>query len=189
MDTFRDLGNFSGTLHAYHEGLLRQVRISRIADSRNKLTHQIFSLPHAKDLEFSTTNGTISDFEYHNLEVYEACRLTAVLYTLMVIFPMPRSKHARDYLIPLIRDALNCIDPYRGNKDVCGLYFWCLVVAGVAATGYPIRDWYLQRLVSTASFLQIYNWDEAEKFLERFAWLQCACHQAGECLWTDAHRS
>jgi hypothetical protein len=188
MSTFLDLGNFCGTLHAYHEGLLREISISRIADSRNKLTHQVLSLPQARDLEFSQRTANVSDVEYHHLEVYEACRLTAMLYTIMVVFPLPRSRHARDYLIPLIRNALDCVAPYTSTQEVRGLYFWCLVVTGVAATGYPVRDWFLRRLPRVTSYLKIESWTEAEKFLEKFAWLRCACNQAGLTFWADAER-
>jgi hypothetical protein len=186
VETFLDLRNFTSTLHAYHEGLLREISISRIADSRNELTHRILSLPPAKKLEFSQNNAVISENEYHDLEVYEACRLTAVLYTIMIVFPMPRSKHAREYLIPLIRNSLECIDPYAVKEDIRGLYLWCLTVAGVAASGYPIRAWFLRHILPVSSFLMIKTWDEAQIFLEGFAWLRCACSQAGESLWDDA---
>jgi hypothetical protein len=184
--TFLDLGNFSGTLHAYNEGLFRNISISRIADSRNKLTHRTLSLPSAKDLEFSQKIAIVSDEEYRNLEVYEACRLTAVLYTIMVVFPLPRSKRARDHLMPRIRGALECIDPYSVKEEICGLLFWCLAVAGVAADGYPSRDWFLRRLLPVSSILKIENWSETEKFLEKFAWLRCACSQAGLSFWEEA---
>jgi hypothetical protein len=185
IDAFQDLGEYSATLHAYHEGLLQEVSISRISDSRNEIMHRLLSLPSAQELDALHEIVPAREYTKGGLQIYEACRTTALLYSIMVTFPLPRSKHSRDTLIPLIKQALDPIEPIHGGDGLCELYLWCVLVAGVSASGYPIRQWFLDQVSTVAECLQVKVWADIEHILESFAWLKCACTSAGIAFWEE----
>lgn len=187
VDPFHDLADFSATLHAYHEGLLREPVLTRIADSRNALQHSLLSLPSEEELERSReldSTGTSKQVTY----IYEACRMTALLYSVMVTFPLPRSKYVRDRVLPALDAVLSRIEPYSDGYGLGTIYLWCLTVAGIAASGYPTRLQYAERLGQVSAHWGICSWPDVERALESFAWLKCACSVGGESLWAEAQQ-
>jgi len=104
----------------------------------------------------------------------------------MITFPIPRSKYAREYTLQASDATLNRINPFSGGYGLGSIYLCCLTVAGIAAFGYPARTRYTERLSQVPAHWGIRSWCDAERMLESFAWLKCACNAGGAALRAEA---
>jgi hypothetical protein len=186
VQTFRDLADFSATLYAYHDGMIHDASVSRLADTRNEITHRILCLPPLEDIEKDQELYAREMTSTNDMKLYEACRLTAILYSAMISFPLPRSRRARGVLIPAIKQALNQVNPYGKDRDFSRIFFWCAILAGISAYGTTIEEWFQERVATLSVNLKIASWEDAEEILESFAWLNCACSKAGSEFWDEA---
>jgi len=184
VDTFRDLADYTDTLRAHYEGTIQVLGV-KIGDSRNALQHRLLCLPPGMELNDSlepnpSDDGNVSPCD---LLAYEACRLTALIYSVMVTFPLPRSKYARDCGLTTLEQVFSAVDPSSQGPDAARLYFWCLIVAGIGAFDHEHRAWFMAQTRKLAQELQVWSWEEAEAILITFAWLKCACSSAGRDFW------
>ncbi len=116
----------------------------RIADCRNLVQHRLLSLPTSADppsfiLEDDNSNPTWA------LRVYQTCRMTALLYSISVTFPVSWPASQRQQLLLVLREELSAVDQLRGEGDVgvLGVLLWSTVMGGIAAQySRPLRQWY-----------------------------------------------
>ena len=185
VDTFEDLADYTDTVYAHSEGILHIPGVA-IAYSRNALQHRLVSLPPGKELHDplgdSPSDGNISSGV---LLAYEACRLAALTYSVLVTFPLPRSMYARDRALTALKEVLDEIDPTSQGPDAMRLYFWCVAVAGIAALDHQHRALFMWQTKRLAIELHIQSWEEAERTLLTFAWLESACSPAGRAFWAQ----
>lgn len=193
IQTFRDLANYSMTLQAVHSGQLSHVSLTRILDSRNNVTHRVLSLPTAEELQQSRSgNGDdVSDSKEKrgHMALYEACRLAAMIYTIMVVFPLPRAQYTRGALIHALKDALQSVKVDKSTIKGNAAMLWCLVLGGCCAEGLDLgelHEWFLDRLVELCLDCGIEEWARVEATIRDFIWLRCACSDTGKRLWTRA---
>jgi hypothetical protein len=178
VQPFLDLADFSIILEAYHSGILPKPNIPEIATNRNIVHHQLLSLPKMSELDEETKK--------ENSLVYEACRLTALLYAVMVTFPIPRSNGVRQTLLQNLQEVLTSIGMAEERKEVLEVYLWCLVLGGIASLGHDKLTWYTEKTRLVASHLELDSWKDAEATLKDFAWLRSACNPGGMSFWAMA---
>lgn len=201
---FRDLADYSATLQAYNDGLLRGISHARLYDIRNEITFRIFDLPYVWEIlqqddterlsrslqgEKDDARNDLSkeSIPRQHMSLYEAVRLTSMLYSIMITFPIPRSRSLRELLVREIMDALlvgSFLD--EPGSPCLRVALWCITIAGISAFETSYEIWYLEAIPKLASCLEIWTWTQAEESLQQFVWLKCSCSQAGEEFW---HRS
>jgi hypothetical protein len=144
--------------------------------TRNAVHHQLFSLPAWEELGGGERDGY--------LEVgYEACRLTAMIYSNAVLFPVDPSSGWNSKLLARLRDLIERCDlePLLGVKTR-SMMLWVLVVAGIAALRTPHRMFYLESIRTYVSFHDCV-WQDVREDLHRFLWSTSACAEGLELLW------
>jgi hypothetical protein len=61
--------------------------------------------------------------------------------------------------------------------------FWALVLGGISVSGKDDRAWMLSGLRDKASVLGVTTWDEAQKYLVKFPWINAVHDEPGQSLW------
>lgn len=201
VQAFRDLADYSKTLQAFCNGQLPHVEVIQILDSRNEITHRVLSLPTGAELaeagdgaanDSNAAERTSADGSYSC--IYDCCRMTAVLYTLTVAFPIRRSQYARNLLVQALMEGLLSMDPFAidasfGGNGCGSLFLWCLVVGGCCAGGLEpdsLEGWYMDTIVLLSAHYELETWNALKEILRGFAWLDVACDRAAQRFWTAA---
>ena len=179
MQPFIDLADFSTILAAYQFGILPRPNISEIASNRNVVQHQLLSLSSMSELEKT---------EKENALFYETCRLTALLYSVMVTFPIPRSNDIRQALLHKIKESMTqqvlvSAAMLEKRRELLDMFIWCLVIGGIAALGKEELRWFVDRTRCVVFFLQLRSWSDIEAKLRNFAWLKSACNPGAITFW------
>ena len=167
-------------VEAYHQGTLVNPSIPEIARNRNIVQHQLLSLPRFEDLR---SQGQKTAILPKNAYLYEACRLTALLYAVMVTFPIPRSNQVRETLLRNLKEILVSIGMREGRRELLEVRLWCLVLGGIASLGKEEMGWYVEQTRIVVRLLQLGSWKDFETILTTFAWLGCACNPGTVEFW------
>ncbi|KAJ5604967.1 hypothetical protein N7510_010121 [Penicillium lagena] len=189
VDTFVSLGDFSATLDAYCTGRIPRLEIDDLLDSREVVMHKLLSLPSSVDLtptvqsaDFTSSTYTFIDSDTC-LPLYEACRWAAQLYGIMVVFPIPRSRWAREYAVSRIQHHLSSFRPGKETRQFWKLEMWCVAVGGSSSYSKDQRQWFGERACLLAHYLDVQLWQEIEAMLGEFAWVSNICKPAALEFW------
>ncbi|KAL3484314.1 hypothetical protein BJX62DRAFT_57976 [Aspergillus germanicus] len=209
VQVFKHLGEYSAVVQFFqgdsnNRPCCTPMVLDLIGDSRNLVTHRLLSLPDEQDpvdevlacreslflLDFPSSNNNNNnntnkaypspDTNQLSWDIYLICRLSAILYAVHVIFPLPRAAIVRktllDSLIPRLDDL--CA---RGIASP--LIIWCL--AAVVST---INHEAPKTLVACAARLcwesGIDNVEKLSGLLRAFAWVDAAVKGDWKDLWT-----
>lgn len=191
IETFVSLGNFSATLDAYCAGKIRNSLVDEIVESREVLQHRLLSLPHWYEIVSFDSPEPLLDTQSSHISLdlrahlYEACRWAGQLYGIMVTFPIPRSKWAREHAVSNIRLELSHIPVLLGNTASLELQLWCTIVAGISSYDKEERMWFRGRAKTAVNILDIQLWNDAEGLMRRFAWVTNTCNPAALNFWSE----
>ncbi|GAB1197573.1 hypothetical protein APSETT444_006871 [Aspergillus pseudonomiae] len=119
-----------------------------------------------------------------SLELYHACRLSALLYALHVTFPVPKSSAPRAMIVPQLTEKLHHVSQNMSST----LLLWCATVAAIAAEGMIQRQTLVQLTDKVRLDLQIYQLAHAVEVLHSFAWVDVACLDGLCRLWDEIVR-
>jgi len=161
----RPFGQYLGTIHR----------------TRTAIQHCILMLPALDEL----SARPLKDFE-NKKNVYECCRLTAIIFGVAVIYPIPNSYDVLQGLVSRLQIALTVLKIESCGSDLDGVLLWILVLGGIAALDKPERSWFALQLSRLAEKLEFDDWGEVNDKLETFLWLESACGQGGHMLWNEA---
>lgn len=140
----------------------RQIlTLSMLIDHRNATQHALLSLP--------PRSGTA-----------ECYRLAALIYSLLVTFPLPYSVAPFQYLVMQLMEALTIWD---GDDD---MLLWVLTLGGIGATGLDQRLWFVSNLQATASKIGIKSWSEARYVMTKGLWHEATNDGDGRDLWIES---
>ena len=135
---------------------------------RNNVQLRLVSLPLAEDLFAPVQEARF----------YELCRLTALLYSCGVTFPLPSSRDWDINLVEAIRTTLEGMESVPED-----LLVWICMLAGItAAPGGAQRAWFIKLLTRTGWAC---TWDEVKVVLNTFLWMNMACDVGGRILWKE----
>lgn len=113
----------------------------QVVDVRNRGHHRILSLPAWEELD-------TFDQRIHDRTAYEGCRLTVLLYSNAVVFPIPPHSGYPGSLLEQIVALLTAEVVERWRIEAWSLLVWMLVVAGIAALETEHRGFFERTLVS-----------------------------------------
>jgi hypothetical protein len=118
--------------------------------------------------------------------IYECCRLTALIFGVAVVYPIPNSYNVLLELVQRLKAAIELVGIVTFGIDLYGVLLWMLVLGGIAATDKPQRPWFVSQLALVTRKLDIIDWGGIEDILESFLWLESACGHGGRELWGEA---
>jgi hypothetical protein len=185
---FIDLAELTQAIEAYTDenGICHPPDIDRFGDCRNIVQHRLLST-----LASAEEDG--APVSQQSLLVYLACRHAALLFSLHVTFPIARSMAPRSTLVQCLRDALGKIDSKgssdvrNGDDGVMELLLWCIVIGGIAAENMPARGFYAAQATKVSGLLGCRSWEETQRLMKLFAWLDRACDPGGRAFWRGVH--
>ncbi|KNG87633.1 hypothetical protein ANOM_003646 [Aspergillus nomiae NRRL 13137] len=179
---FVHLGEYSNIIQLFSNHDLATSTLDLIADVRNQVHHDLFSLPNehdSPDCVIEQPNGPGDNSL--SLELYHACRLSALLYALHVTFPVPKSSAPRAMIVPQLTEKLHHVSQNMSST----LLLWCATVAAIAAEGMIQRQTLVQLTDKVRLDLQIYQLTHAVEVLHSFAWVDVACLDGLCRLWDE----
>jgi len=158
----------------YLRGKPGGLTLGQIAKARTVVHQRLLLLPSFSELEGVQDNPS----------VYEACRNTASIYAIAVIFPIPNSFHPFQTLVKRLK---SCIESGGVEKEAClsNLLLWVLVIGGIAALDKPEREWYVSKLILLIRRWGAWEWESVERNMGEYLWLESACGLAGRRLWAE----
>jgi hypothetical protein len=118
--------------------------------------------------------------------IYNAARVAALIYSDMVLFPLPPQAGVKPKLADMLRRALDCCTMQSCWGSHPRLLLWTVVVGGIAASSTSHRPWYASRLHKLSAKLEIYDWESIKKILSSFLWWDYVCDEPAEKLWHES---
>ncbi|KAL3491478.1 hypothetical protein BJX62DRAFT_237082 [Aspergillus germanicus] len=169
---------YTNAIYDYIDGAANASDVRMMCDQRNLIHYHLLSLPPADHiLNPEQTSG-----------VYEACRISALIYSVGVLFPIPAVGSPIQRLAILLQQELagkDLFGEYSKGNDY-SLIIWILAMGSIAASNIPAeRAWFVQKLAEVNSQAAISSWTQFKSLLKSILWLDCACDRAGEKLWHE----
>ena len=154
---------------------LTTSQFKMLTDARNAAQYRLLSLPDWEQLEPNERQACL-------LAVYECCRITAVLYSNAVIFPLPTNTGWHERLIKSLRRLLETSNMMDWRLDVSALLTWTLFVGGIASYRSPDR-YFFENTLRDVVHQERVKWSQVEATLSMFLWSRQACDVGATVLW------
>jgi hypothetical protein len=117
---------------------------------------------------------------------HETCRLALIVYSLLILFPIPLTTEPYPTAAQLLRNELEFsqldLSPWMPNLE---LLLWVLLMGGIAALGTVDRWWYVRQLRWLATILKIDSWEHLRLTMVSILWLESPCDFEGFVLWEE----
>jgi hypothetical protein len=178
-NVFEAIRAYTSIIDSYQEGSLFGVDESIICDQRNLVQWHIIALPPASQF--------IDNF-LQSHPIYEACRLSVMIFGVGVTFPLPAKTTPLSTLARLLQIELQQYDQniaWISSPVAVRVLFWVFTLGGIAATGTFNRKWFVSKLKKLALLHGLTTWDDLRPNLKSVLWLDCACDVPGEQLWNE----
>jgi hypothetical protein len=180
MKVLNLMGAVTIAIDHYLRGEPGGLTLGAIAKARTAAQHRILSLAPSVELQDLTT------FSPH---IYEACRTTALIYGIAVIFPVANAYNLLQGLVQRLKALIMCFGVEKHEVDISGLYLWMLVLGGIAAADGPERTWFVTQLGNFVTKGPTYESKTVEQMLHPYLWLESACDPGGRILWMEVMNS
>jgi hypothetical protein len=176
LGVLQALAAHTAAVESYTCGREATSDLATLIDQRNSIQYRLLCLPTAGELNTELVNSP---------SVYESVRLTALIYSVAVTFPLPLSTSPILKLVFRLKLILAKTSAERNCKRVHGVLFWCLMIGGIAASNTEDRSWYVENLVILSAKLGFFTWRDVVSEMGRYLWLESACDSGGRDLWME----
>lgn len=184
LDCLDGIAALSLGIDRYEQGDSNGITLGRIVRTRLAVQKQVLMLPAAS--KSTEQHYSIEIPESRAPSLYECCRLTALIFSVAVIFPTTNQFSVLQRLVRELKAELEGMDMNIIPPDALNVLLWTLVLGGVAALGKPERLWFtLQLKIVGEARLKLDSWKSVEQILETFLWLRSACSPGGRQLWHE----
>ena len=176
-EILQDMRNYNAVVNLYTQGLIPHLGLANIADRRNFIQYRLVSLDPA--------------YEFHELfldshKTYEPCRLAAMIYGMLVIYPLPAANRPFNRLCGLLKIALIDSDLQNGTWQLCPeMLLWVLVLGAMASRDLEQRPWFVSVLQDTVNALGISSWLSLKEIMVSVMWMDCVCDIGGQAVWDE----
>ena len=167
--------DFTIVVENHVEGRWMPRTFTGIIDQRNFVQHSLMSLRTRQELVDS--NSVIGE------PLYECCRLAVIVYSFLIIFPLPPVEGPFEALAAQLQMDWIATDLDRPTKSRSRILLWILVMGAIAAIGLPERPWFLLQIRTLSRRMGIGDWEEIRDVLQSFLWLPSASDLDGQDLW------
>jgi hypothetical protein len=155
------LQSYTTTIDDFCEGR-KVVTASVLLDHRNTTQHALLSLPPRAGRS-------------------ECYRLAALIYSLLVTFPLPYSVAPFKCLVTQLKIALA---EWDGDDD--NMLLWVLAMGGIGATGLGKRVWFVREFQDVSIRIGVGSWTEARDIIKRGLWHEATNDGDGQDLWLES---
>lgn len=176
---FDSIGALTLAIEYHLAGKRFELGLGAINRTRTAIQQRLLSLPSLEELDIPPSSSSKPN-------IYECCRLTALIFGVAVVYPIPNSHDVFQELARRLMDAIQDLDIKTFGIDLFGVLLWMVVLGGIAALNTLERPWFASQLAFIVRRLDIEEWVEIENILDTFLWLECACSQGGRELWDEA---
>lgn len=148
-----------------------------IIDQRNFVQHSLMSLKSKRELledGFSVQEG-----------LYEPCRLAVIVFSFLVVFPIPPVSGPFESLTKQLLAELIEIDVRKESALRSRMILWMWVMGAIAAIGLPERQWFLNRVQELSSRLVVESWKALQDVLQSFLWFPSTNDPDGQDVWSE----
>ena len=140
---------------------------------RCQTQHSILSLPSSKSPS-------------HDLEasLLETCRISLLLYSSMVVFPVPEISGVPIRLSRLLQPVLaDCFE--NAERKLHGRFLLWATTLGMISAPQSERAWFLDTLVLLKDFVRVGDWKGFKGIMGDFLWLDGVCDGPAERVWRE----
>ncbi|EXJ70312.1 uncharacterized protein A1O5_06380 [Cladophialophora psammophila CBS 110553] len=169
LTVIQDICDFTVVVENHASGRWMPRTSPEIIDQRNFVQHKLMSLWSAEELHLttSTTDGIFADDDVQ----YETCRLACIIYSFIVVFPVPPVVGPFETLIDRLKRALQATAWKDFEPPRLRVHLWILVMGAIASIGLPDRPWFLLRVMEVLNeFDDMADWSDLKAFLKTFLW-------------------
>ena len=182
LEVLDSIGAFTLAVDYYLQGNPFGLKLGAVARTRTAVQQRLLLLPTAEELGIPLSSSNPKP----KPNIYECCRLTALIYSVAVVLPLPNSHSVLQELVRRLTVVMEILDFRIFGVGLEGVLLWMLVLGGIAALDTPQRDWFTSRLAWAVRKLDRDDWEGVEDILRSFLWLDSACGQGGRLLWREA---
>jgi hypothetical protein len=179
LQVLDSIGAFTLAVDYYLQGNPFGLKLGAVARTRTAVQQRLLLLPTAEELSIPSSSSKPKP------NIYECCRLAALIYGVAVVFPVPNSHGLLQELARRLIIVLRVLDIRTFGVELGGVLLWMLVLGGIAALDTPERHWFASQLAWTVRRLDVDDWEVVEDILGSFLWLDSACSQGGRLLWSE----
>jgi hypothetical protein len=173
----RDMGAYTIILHShFNDGGQLEDSLGAIADQRNFIHHKLMSLP----------GNSSNELVLNDNGLYEVTRLAAIIFSLLVIFPIAPIAAPFAELATKLREAMSQIETSSLSPDTLRCLVWIVSLGGIAAIGSAERTWFITTLANLSQRIEMYDWFMVRELLVSFLWLPSANDADAMALWTES---
>ncbi|PWY88894.1 hypothetical protein BO94DRAFT_623952 [Aspergillus sclerotioniger CBS 115572] len=176
-EVFEGMALYTAIVDRYVRGEIARPDTQEMCDQRNLIQHRLMSLPPA--------DGS-SEFD----RFCEVCRVSAIIYSIGVIFPLPAATAPFSPLVQTLRTNLGD-GPLEAGWHLSvdkSVLLWSITIGGIAAFATPERERFVRTLHGMTVDAGLSEWSTLRKSLKMMPWLESACDAAGEKLWNEAQQ-
>lgn len=182
LQVLDSIGAFTLAVDYYLQGNPLGLKLIEIARTQAAVQQRLLLLPTAEELGISSFLSKPKP----KPNIYECCRLTFLIYSVAVVFPVPNSHSVLQELVRRLTVVMGILDIRTFGVELGGVLLWMLVLGGIAALDTPERHWFTWQLAWIVRRLDRDDWEGVEDILGSFLWLDSACGQGGRLLWSEA---
>ena len=150
--------------------------LSALVKARNAVQHEVLCLQ-SFNLSIQSTDDRTSDL----------CRISLLLFSCMVFFPIPQPTGVHLRLVTQLRHAIDGAGAAVWNSRR-NLLAWIQVLGGIGASATAHRSWYVNTFAENA-LRHFDSWDDLKRILETHLWWDYMFDEASERFWHEAQHA
>ncbi|KKZ65590.1 hypothetical protein EMCG_08579 [[Emmonsia] crescens] len=223
----RNMQNYSAIVNLHSQGLLPYLELPVIADRRNWIQYELLSLKPIYELNEYTddadpeginNNDSSNDSnnssssrsrssnsptpiiqqQPFNYKIYEPTRFAAMIYSMLVVFPLPATNRPFPRLCRMMKSALiaaeiESISPNNPNPNrnvhcwsgATEILLWVMMLGTMAARNTPTEDWFVERIRDVVKVVGVRSWEQLKGMMEMVMWMECVCDMGGLAVWNE----
>jgi hypothetical protein len=145
-----------------------------IVQARNVTQHRLLSLP-----EYPLQPPSHANY------MYELCRVAALTYSNIVIFPLPPASGLHTNLVFRLKHLLTTVIPSCPDAHL-RVVLWAITLGGISTGSSSERMWFLSKFAEVSTKLALYQWSRVHDCLSTLLWLDFVMEKQGVHLWLGA---
>ena len=177
-NVFVDLAIVDWLMAEYRTRRFNEADTGNLINARDAIQHRLLSIPSWYELEQTEKDGRYS-------AVYECCRITAVLYSHCVMFPLPAQSDGIQKPLKELRRILEITKLNNWTEEVFPMLTWCLLVCGIAAYRTHHKQFFVRSLSAVLTRSRVLSLHVAQRIAQQFIWSHCACERGAVVLWDE----
>jgi hypothetical protein len=181
LSVIQDMCDFTIVVENHASGRWMSQSSSEVIDQRNYVQHRLMSLISEEEFD-SIEPGRLETLEPQ----YECCRLACIVFSFLVVFPVPPVVGPFETLTERLKLAIQEIQwAMLATTDIWRqkLHVWVLVLGAIASIGLPGRRWFELEVAKTVRILRIHEWKDMKILLKQFLWHSRTSDADGMNIW------